>query len=47
MKRAIHQIRLAIAETLIHWAVHIAPQDHPNSREIYEAALHVASRRPT
>lgn len=46
LKYAADQIRLLIAEKMIGWAVDIAPKDHPDSVAIYEASLHVASRKP-
>lgn len=38
---AFNQLRLAITDWLILWMVRIAPSDHPDSKAIYEAAMHV------
>lgn len=46
LKYAADQIRLLIAEKMIGLAVTIAPKGHPDSIAIYEAAIHIASRRP-
>ena len=45
MRYAIDQARLLIAEKFISWAVRVAPKDHPDSTVIYEAAVHVCSRK--
>lgn len=40
------QLRLFLAEYLIHAAVVMAPRGHPDTTAILEAAHHVFSRRP-
>lgn len=46
MKHMLDQSRLYLAETLIRWAMSIAPTDHPDTKAIIEAGLHVFQRRP-
>lgn len=47
MKYAVDQFRLALSEWLIWRAAQVAPDSHPDSEAIYQAAAHVAARQPT
>ena len=40
------QARLLLSEWLLSMAVAIAPEDHPDSEKIVQAALEVSSRKP-
>mgnify|MGYP000459535978 CR=1 FL=1 len=45
MRHLTDQLRLFLAEKLIYWALSVAPEKHPDSLAILEAAHHVSKSR--